>query len=52
MERLVVDAEGKVRIPSDIVHKRGLRPGDELALLETEYGLLVCQKGLALLEDW
>lgn len=52
MERLLVDAEGKVTIPPEVVHKRGLRPGDELTLLETTHGLLVCQKGLAFLEDW
>ncbi|MEW6207660.1 MAG: hypothetical protein AB1631_04785 [Acidobacteriota bacterium] len=52
MERLIVDAEGKVTIPSEIIQKRGLHPGDELTLLETEYGLLVCRKGLAMLEEW
>lgn len=52
MERLIVDAEGKVTIPPEIIQKRGLRPGDEITLLETEYGLLVCQKGMALLDDW
>jgi len=45
MERLIVDVEGKVTIPPEIIQKRGLRPGDEITLLETEYGLLVCQKG-------
>ena len=52
MERLIVDAEGKVTIPPEIIQKRGLRPGDEIMLLETKYGLLVCQKGMALLDDW
>lgn len=52
MERLIVDAEGKVTIPPEIIQKCGLRPGDEITLLETEYGLLVCQKGMALLDDW
>lgn len=52
MEILVVDTEGKIVIPPEIIQKHGLRPGDELALLETAQGLIVCQKGLALLEDW
>jgi len=45
MERLIVDAEGKVIIPSEVVHKRGLRPGDELTLVEAADGLLVYQGG-------
>ncbi len=52
MERLVVDAEGKVTLPSTLIQRRGLRPGDELTLLETGRGLLVCHEGLALLDDW
>jgi AbrB family looped-hinge helix DNA binding protein len=52
MQRLTVDAEGRIVIPPEITYKRGLRPGDELTLLETEHGLLVCQEGLALLEEW
>jgi hypothetical protein len=46
MERLIVDEEGKVTIPQEIIHKRGLRPGDELALIETAEGLLVYQGGI------
>jgi AbrB family looped-hinge helix DNA binding protein len=46
MERLMVDEEGKVTIPQEIIHKRGLRPGDELALIETAEGLLVYQGGI------
>lgn len=46
MEKLIVDAEGKITIPPHILEKRGLRPGDELALLEAAEGLLVYQAGL------
>jgi bifunctional DNA-binding transcriptional regulator/antitoxin component of YhaV-PrlF toxin-antitoxin module len=45
MEKLIVDAEGKVIIPPAVIHKRGLRPGDELALVEVAEGLLVYQGG-------
>jgi bifunctional DNA-binding transcriptional regulator/antitoxin component of YhaV-PrlF toxin-antitoxin module len=41
MERLVVDAEGKIVIPLAITQKYGLRPGDEISLVETANGLLV-----------
>ena len=41
MERLVVDAEGKIVIPLEITQKHGLRPGDEISLIETANGLLV-----------
>jgi bifunctional DNA-binding transcriptional regulator/antitoxin component of YhaV-PrlF toxin-antitoxin module len=41
MERLLVDADGKVTIPPEVIQKRGLRPGDELALVETAGGLVV-----------
>ncbi|MFL6277384.1 MAG: AbrB/MazE/SpoVT family DNA-binding domain-containing protein [Blastocatellia bacterium] len=43
MDRLIVDEEGKVTIPQEIIQKRGLRPGDELALVESAEGLLVYQ---------
>ena len=45
MEKLIVDAEGKVVIPPAVIQKRGLRPGDELALVEVAEGLLVYQGG-------
>ena len=45
MEKLIVDAEGKVVIPPAVIHKRGLRPGDELTLVEVAEGLLVYQGG-------
>jgi bifunctional DNA-binding transcriptional regulator/antitoxin component of YhaV-PrlF toxin-antitoxin module len=45
MERLIVDAEGKVIIPPEVIHKRWLRPGDELTLVEAAEGLLVYQGG-------
>jgi bifunctional DNA-binding transcriptional regulator/antitoxin component of YhaV-PrlF toxin-antitoxin module len=46
MEKLIVDAEGKVTIPTEVIRKRGLRPGDELALIESAEGLLVYQGGI------
>ncbi|MGE0685054.1 MAG: AbrB/MazE/SpoVT family DNA-binding domain-containing protein [Candidatus Binatia bacterium] len=45
MENLTVDAEGKVVIPREIIERRGLRPGDTLALVEAAEGLLVYQGG-------
>jgi bifunctional DNA-binding transcriptional regulator/antitoxin component of YhaV-PrlF toxin-antitoxin module len=41
MERLVVNTEGQIIIPPAITQKHGLRPGDELSLVETANGLLV-----------
>lgn len=41
MERLAVDAEGRIVIPPEITQKHGLRPGDEISLVETANGLLV-----------
>lgn len=41
MERLVVDTEGKIVIPPGVAQKYGLRPGDEISLIETADGLLV-----------
>ncbi len=46
MERLIVDKDGKVTIPSEVIQKRGLRPGDELALVESDEGLLIYYGGL------
>ncbi|MGE0822510.1 MAG: AbrB/MazE/SpoVT family DNA-binding domain-containing protein [Candidatus Binatia bacterium] len=43
IERLVVDAEGKVTIPAEVIQRRGLHPGDALALVEVAEGLLVYQ---------
>ena len=45
MERLIVNAEGKVVIPPEVIQRRGLRPGDELMLVEAAEGLLVYQGG-------
>jgi AbrB family looped-hinge helix DNA binding protein len=45
MEKLTVDAEGKIVIPREIIQRRGLRPGDALALVEVAEGLLVYQGG-------
>jgi bifunctional DNA-binding transcriptional regulator/antitoxin component of YhaV-PrlF toxin-antitoxin module len=45
MEKLIVDAEGKVTIPREVLQKCGVRPGDELTLIESAEGLLVYQGG-------
>ena len=45
-EKLIVDAEGKVTIRPHILERRGLRPGDELTLVEAAEGLLVYQHGV------
>ena len=46
MEKLIIDAEGKITIPPEVIERRGLRPGDELALVESAEGLLVYQSGI------
>ncbi len=46
MEKLTVDAEGKIIIPPEIILKRGLHPGDEITLVEAAEGLLVYEGGL------
>ncbi len=46
METLIVDAEGKITIPSAVLQKRGLQPGDAAALVESAEGLLVYQGGI------
>ena len=46
MEKLIVDAEGKLIIPPHILEKRGLHPGDKLTLVEADEGLLIYQPGL------
>ena len=46
MEKLIVDAEGKVTIPREVLQKCGVRPGDELTLVESAEGLLVYQGGV------
>ena|SRR2546423_11951587 len=46
MEILTVDADGKITIPPEVVQKRGLHPGDKLALVEAPEGLLVYQGGV------
>jgi bifunctional DNA-binding transcriptional regulator/antitoxin component of YhaV-PrlF toxin-antitoxin module len=45
MEKLVVDAGGRLTIPPHILEKRGLCPGDELTLVEADNGLLIYQHG-------
>lgn len=45
MEKLIVDADGEIAIPSHIPEKRGVRPGDELTLVEAAEGLLIYQLG-------
>jgi AbrB family looped-hinge helix DNA binding protein len=54
-ETLVVDAEGRIVIPSGLTLKHGLRPGDHIAILETDEGLLVRPEhaeAKAWLENW
>ena len=46
MEKLTVDADGKIIIPPEVIQKRGLHPGDELTLVESPEGLLVYQGGV------
>src|SRR5712692_8634234 len=46
MEKLTVDADGKITIPPEVIQKRGLHPGDELALVEAAEGFLVYQGGV------
>ena len=46
MEKLTVDADGKITIPPEVIQKRGLHPGDELSLIESAEGLLVYQGGV------
>jgi len=40
------DPDGKITIPPKVIQKRGLHPGDELALVEAPEGLLVYQGGV------
>lgn len=46
MEKLTVDADGKITIPPEVIQKRGLHPGDEFRLVEAAEGLLVYQGGV------
>jgi bifunctional DNA-binding transcriptional regulator/antitoxin component of YhaV-PrlF toxin-antitoxin module len=46
METLTVEADGTITIPPEVIRKRGLHPGDELALVEAPEGLLVYQGGV------
>ena len=46
MEKVIVDAEGKVTIPPEVLRKCGVGPGDELTLVESAEGLLVYQGGV------
>src|SRR5947209_17796385 len=41
MEKLTVDAEGRIVIPPKVAHRYGLRPGEEVLLVETVGGLLI-----------
>jgi AbrB family looped-hinge helix DNA binding protein len=45
MEKLAVDEEGKITIPARVLSRRGLRPGDELLLVEADEGLLFYHRG-------
>jgi len=46
METLIVDAEGNIIIPAEVLHKRGLQPGDAVALVASAEGFLVYQVGV------
>jgi bifunctional DNA-binding transcriptional regulator/antitoxin component of YhaV-PrlF toxin-antitoxin module len=46
MEKLIVDAEGRIVIPPELTQKRDLHPGDEIVLVETAEGWLVRVKGV------
>jgi bifunctional DNA-binding transcriptional regulator/antitoxin component of YhaV-PrlF toxin-antitoxin module len=46
MARLIVDFDGKVTIPPEVIKRRGLHPGDQLALVESADGLLVYEGGV------
>lgn len=46
MEKLTIGRDGRLIIPSEIIKKRGLRPGDELELVESADGLLVYTGGV------
>jgi len=46
VEKPVVDEEGKLTIPSHVLKKRGLHPGDELMLIEAAEGLLIYHRGV------
>jgi bifunctional DNA-binding transcriptional regulator/antitoxin component of YhaV-PrlF toxin-antitoxin module len=46
MEKLTVDADGKITIPPEVIQKRGLHPDDELSLVESAEGLLVYHGGV------
>lgn len=46
MERLVIDEAGRITIPAALLQRRGLRPGDELELMEAAEGLLLYQSSL------
>jgi len=52
MEKLIVDAECRIVISSDISSKFGIHPGDRLMLVQTPEGLLVCNEAQAFLEEW
>ena len=45
MEQLIVDVDGKLIIPSEVLYKCGLRPGDTVALVKAAEGLLLYQGG-------
>lgn len=46
METLIVDADGKITIPSEILQKYGIRPGDAVALVEAAERWLVYPGGV------
>ena len=46
MEKLTIGPDGRLTIPSEIIRKHGLHPGDELALVDSADGLLVYTGGV------
>jgi bifunctional DNA-binding transcriptional regulator/antitoxin component of YhaV-PrlF toxin-antitoxin module len=46
MGRIVIDVDGKITIPPEILQRRGLRAGDELELEEGPGSFLLYQAGL------
>jgi len=46
MEKLKIEPDGRLTIPSEIIRKHGLHPGDELVLVDSADGLLVYTRGV------
>src|SRR5262245_51903627 len=46
MEKLKIEPDGRLTIPSEIIRKHGLHPRDELALVDSADGLLIYTGGV------